>query len=344
MRKSKKTILKKIILMLNCALLVAICFCATAMPVQAASYPSVFLDTSIWGVDANNYAGDVISLKFTYFPSYKNEKLSLYVYDSDDNLMATANRNFSNYTIKEISYTVTWDTADYEPGTYKVVMEKHFYSFLEWRKTPTDSTWYVTLKDPASKPTDGWYLENSKWAYYENGLKLTSCWKADSNGWCYLGTDGYMLTDTWIQDSVGWCYLGSDGYCVTNQWRKDSVGWVYLDENGRMLTNAWVQDSVGWCYVGEDGYAVTNCWKQDSFGWCYLGDNGSMVKNAWINDGTGWYYINDSGYMVSNCWKQDSNGWCYLGASGRMVTNAWVNDTNGSCWLDSNGYWNGVYA
>lgn len=314
--KCKNNRLKKVLLLLNCVLIIAVSASLITMPAQAASYPSVFLDTAIWGLDANNYAGDVINLKFTYFPAYNNEKLSLYVYDSNGDLKATAERSFSNSYTTQISYTVTWNTAGYDPGDYKLVMEKHFYSFLEWRTAPTNSSWYVTLKDPGSRPSDGWCLENNKWAYYVNGSKLKKCWKLDSNGWCYLGEDGYMAINEWIMDSQGWCYVGANGYCVTNDWVKDSKGWVYLDASGRMVTNMWVKDSKGWCYVGADGYAETNCWKADSMGWCYLDSDGSMTKNDWVLDGGKWYYLDANGYMISNTTKHWNGKTYYFDASG----------------------------
>ncbi len=211
--------------------------------------------------------------------------------------------------------------------------------------------------DAASR--NGWIKEDGKWAFYENGAKVVNKWVKDSQGWCYLGADGYCVTNTWKKDSVGWCYLNgsgsmvknawvhdgsgwyfldANGYMVSNTWKKDSKGWCYLGSNGKMLTYAWCKDSKGWCYVGADGYCVTNTWKKDSVGWIWLDKNGSMTKNAWIHDGSGWYFLDANGYMVSNTWKKDSKGWCYLGGSGKMLTNAWVKDSKGWCYVGENGY------
>ncbi len=196
----------------------------------------------------------------------------------------------------------------------------------------------VTVIPKLEAVNNGWTLENGKWAYYENGVKLTNQWKKDSKGWCYLGADGYMATNKWIRDSKGWCYVGADGYCVTNQWVKDSHGWCYLDANGRMATNKWIKDSVGWCYVGADGYCVTNKWVKDSHGWCYLDANGRMATNKWIKDSVGWCYVGADGYCVTNAWKADSKGWCYLDANGRMMTNSWLQWNGNWYYLDENGY------
>ncbi|MBR5523773.1 MAG: hypothetical protein IKU51_00695, partial [Clostridia bacterium] len=145
---------------------------------------------------------------------------------------------------------------------------------------------------------NGWVLEDGKWAFYVDDVKVTDKWMKDSKGWCYLGSDGYWVTNAWVKDSVTWCYIGSDGYCVTNKWVKDSTGWCYLGSDGRMVTNAWVKDSVGWCYVGADGYCVTNKWVKDSTGWCYIGSEGRMLTNAWVKDSKGWCYLDANGYCL----------------------------------------------
>ena len=185
---------------------------------------------------------------------------------------------------------------------------------------------------------NGWVKEAGKWAYYVDDVKLVNRWQKDSNGWCYLGADGYMLTNAWVKDSQGWCYVGADGYCVTNTWKKDSKGWCYLNASGRMATNQWIKDSQGWCYVGADGYCVTNTWKKDSKGWCYLNASGRMLTNSWVRDSVGWCYVGADGYAVTNCWKKDSKGWCYLNANSSMTKSAWVKDGGKWYYLDGNGY------
>ena len=217
----------------------------------------------------------------------------------------------------------------------------------------------VVNTDPYATAKNGWVKEDGKWAYYENGKKVTDKWLKDSVGWCYLGADGYcvtnkwvadsvgwcyldgngrMVTNKWIKDSVGWCYLGADGYCVTNKWVADSTGWCYLDGNGRMVTNKWVKDSVGWCYVGDNGYCVTNKWVADSKGWCYLDSNGRMVTNKWVADSKGWCYIGKDGYCLTNAWQKDSKGWCYLDQNGRMVYSQWVEDGGKRYYINASGY------
>ncbi len=171
----------------------------------------------------------------------------------------------SSWTVQSLAGNVS--------GAYLVYSEYNYETYESFDE------YYFVSNNTSNSNRNGWQLENGKWAFYENGVKLTSIWKADSKGWCYLDADGYMATNKWVRDSKGWCYVGADGYCVTNQWVADSKGWCYLGADGRMVTNKWVADSKGWCYVGADGYCVTDKWVADSKGWCYLGADGRMVTN-----------------------------------------------------------------
>ncbi len=217
----------------------------------------------------------------------------------------------------------------------------------------------IPVEPPVEPAKNGWIKEDGKWAYYVDDVKTTEKWVKDSQGWCYLGADGYCVTNAWKKDSQGWCYLdgngrmvynkwikvdgkwyfmNKDGYMEANKWMKDSKGWVYVGGDGAMKTNAWVKDSVGWCYVGADGYCVTNTWKKDSIGWCYLDASGRMATNKWVKDSVGWCYVGADGYCVLNTWKKDSKGWCYLDEDGRMIVSDWVRDGGAWYYLDENGY------
>ncbi len=237
---------------------------------------------------------------------------------------------------------VTWQTSNLfsnlSANTTYTFYQRVAETYSDYASPSSPGTTVTTLPEGDTVPAkNGWVYEGGKWAYYVDDVKLKDCWKQDSTGWCYLGSDGYMRTNAWIMDSQGWCYVGDDGYCVTNAWMKDSYGWCYLNSEGRMATNSWIMDSQGWCYVGDDGYCVTNTWKKDSHGWCYLNAEGRMATNCWVMDSVGWCYVGADGYAVTNCWKQDSVGWCYLNSEGSMTKSDWVYD-GGWYYLDGNGY------
>lgn len=79
---------------------------------------------------------------------------------------------------------------------------------------------------------NGWVLENGKWYYYVNGVKLANAWAKDSNGWCYLGADGTAIQEGWAKDSIGWCYIRNYNWVDHATWAKDSAGWQYIGANG----------------------------------------------------------------------------------------------------------------
>ena len=167
----------------------------------------------------------------------------------------------------------TYKIADGDDVYVKAQVDGHKFTEIEGatdaQYMPTEDGLYackVTFADGSTVYSDifekgqklqGWVLEGNKWAFYEKGVKLTNQWKADSQGWCYLGADGYMVTNKWVADSKGWCYVGADGYCLTNAWKADSKGWCYLDANGRMVINDWVKDGGKWYYLDANGYMVT---------------------------------------------------------------------------------------
>jgi len=80
--------------------------------------------------------------------------------------------------------------------------------------------------------TNGWVMDNNKWYFLVNGMKVTNTWKSDSHGWCYLGPDGSWFQEGWQYDSHGLCYI-RNGYWVGHAtWAKDSRGWAYIASDG----------------------------------------------------------------------------------------------------------------
>lgn len=184
----------------------------------------------------------------------------------------------------------------------------------------------------------GWFKDNEKWYYYENGVMVVKKWRKDSVGWVYLGADGAMVTNAWCTDSQGWCYVDANGYAVTNCWKKDSIGWIWLNANGSMTKNTWLNHGGKWYFLNEGGYMVTNKWMKDSRGWVFVGQDGAMVTNRWVKDSKGWCYVGSDGYAVTNQWKRDSIGWIYLDANGSMTKAKWIQSGGNWYYCDANGY------
>lgn len=168
--------MKKIIVKNFCVIMVLLVL-ISIFPLSsfAASYPSVYPKE----YNQSAMVGDNVEIVYTYFPEFKNEKINVYVYNSDDVLVASAERTFYNTDSYYKTYTVTWDTTDYEPGRYKVVAHTYFYSYYEWHESPTARTSYITLKSDEYCKQNGHefgnYIVVKEATCTESGLKSREC-------------------------------------------------------------------------------------------------------------------------------------------------------------------------
>ena len=191
---------------------------------------------------------------------------------------------------------------------------------------------------------NGWNQEGDNWYYLENGNKVTSDWRKDSTGWCYLDYDGKWVKNTFVQDSTEkWAYIGPDGYFYEiNGWIEQYETWYYL-EKGYRVQGEWKKDNTGWCYLDEwNGYCVKNTFIQDSTGkWAYIGPDGYFKETTgWVEGDYGhWYYV-ENGYRVQGDWRKDGNGWCYLDEDyGNWVKEKFVKDSTGKwAYIGADGY------
>ena len=109
---------------------------------SAASYPvcipgNYLIEASI---------GETVRLVYVYSPAFKNEKLITKIYNSHGDIVSNSEQQMYN-TSPHQTYTLLWDTKDYEPDKYKVVMTCEFYSYYQWNTAPRDSVSYVTLRN-----------------------------------------------------------------------------------------------------------------------------------------------------------------------------------------------------
>ena len=103
-----------------------------------------------------------------------------------------------------------------------------------------------TGKEPVTPPTpaEGWYKQQGKWRYRENGKDVTG-WKQVKGVWYYLQSDGYMKTG-WLKDKGKWYFLKPWGGMATG-WIKDKGEWYYLNSTGAML-EGWQKIGGRWYY------------------------------------------------------------------------------------------------
>ena len=237
------------------------------------------------------YTGDNISLQFEMFREYNNEIYYVKIYDSDNNLVAGCDKTMSSGTTSIVNYTLTWDTAGYTPGIYKVVTSSEFYSLYRWNVSPNVNTYYVTLKDPSERPVIGW--------------------NSNSIGWWYLKSDNTYCVNEWLYLDGCWYYFDQGGYMATG-WKYIGNEYYYFTSSGNMVTG-WVQYNSDWYYMNGSGRMVTG-WNLIGNNWYYMNNGGAMMT-GWVLSNGNWYYLNDNGAMMTG-WIYVDNNYYWLDASG----------------------------
>ena len=167
---------------------------------------------------------------------------------------------------------------------------------LEFAKYGGEILNQITVHFNSTGPiSDGWYQEDGKWFYYENGSHITG-WKRlpDSHRYYFDGTG--VLQHGWLLDNGNWYYLNASGFVVTG-WQKLPDGhWYYFNGSG-ILQHGWLRDGGNWYYLNASGFMVTGWQKLPDGNWYYFNGSGVLQHN-WVRYSGNWYYLNASGFMV----------------------------------------------
>ena len=117
--------------------------------VNAASYPTVFFygDEEFTELIISDTAtvGDTVYIRMKWFPVFNNEGYDIVVYDSNKTAVANTSKTFTNSSLAERHFTITWNTEGYSSGDYTVEVTKKFYSYYQWNEAPTKNKLYITL-------------------------------------------------------------------------------------------------------------------------------------------------------------------------------------------------------
>ena len=133
----KRTIMKRTIAI---TLVVVLCLILVPMRAEAASYPLVYMNSS---KSTNTIIeGQVGKLVFSIMPEFKNEKYTIYIYDSTGTRVASVSDTYYNSSSMPFDLTITVNTAklDLGVGTYKVEYWLGFYSMYGWHDAPNHYT------------------------------------------------------------------------------------------------------------------------------------------------------------------------------------------------------------
>jgi len=161
----------------------------------------------------------------------------------------------------------------------------------------------VTPPTPAGN--DGWYKQNGKWRYRENGKDVVG-WKKVQNVWYYMNADGYMRVG-WLKDGNKWYYLKANGAMATG-WINDKNKWYYLKSDGAMATG-WIKDKGEWYYLNPDGSMKTG-WLQIGSRHYYCLDSGKAARGFHTIDGKDYYFAEEwfEGLQECQMIQTDSSG------------------------------------
>ena len=134
---------KRFMALMMAIMIVASIIIVPGKEVNAASYP-LLVPREFYVTVTEGETAEVV---YDYFPEYKNEEVTVEVYNSAGVMVASCERSFYNTSSMLQQYTVTWDTTGKPAGKYKVVASTRFYSLYRWNSSPNPTVSYITVKE-----------------------------------------------------------------------------------------------------------------------------------------------------------------------------------------------------
>ena len=180
--------MKKIIKIMLSVFVLMTCLTLTTKEVNAASYPSIFIQPSDSTLTIAE--GDSGYFKFNIYPEYYNERYHVEVYDSDGAKIASKTSTYYNSDgtfVKTLTLTFDKNSMNVKAGTYKIVYWLDYYSYGYWHTAPYKYTYQMTVYEKMKINTQ------PKSAYAKLNEKVKVSVKASGEGLKY----------TWYVKSVG---------------------------------------------------------------------------------------------------------------------------------------------
>ncbi len=146
-----------------------------------------------------------------------------------------------------------WYTADGEKVDEEYVLESKMTLYARW---------------VAAGDVTGWYQENGRTYYVQDGVRPEGFFQVDSVTY-YQGADGFL--------AIGWTVIDGER--------------CYFNANGSMLTG-WLVQREGTYYIGVDGTMAIG-WVEVDGKTYYFDENGLMVTGKQMINGQEYYFTDD---------------------------------------------------
>ena len=132
------------------------------------------------------------------------------------------------------------------------------YEIVNWSKNNNFpiSMFDAYAIDGINIENSGWYKQNGKWRYSENGKDVIG-WKKVQGVWYYLDKDGFMKTG-WLYYKNEWYFLNANGSMKTG-WLKVRDRWYYFSENGNALKGFQTINGKSYYFSKEEFDFVKEC-------------------------------------------------------------------------------------
>ncbi|MCD7835535.1 MAG: RICIN domain-containing protein [Lachnospiraceae bacterium] len=192
------------------------------------------------------------------------------------------------------------------------------FSFLE---TAADSQ--TDDSDDSVSARNGWYYENGKSYWYDNGVMACDkeVYDPDTDAWYWFDADGAMATDKDV-------YIPTGTDRSTGKWvRYDSNGWMIKGEDYRYGGWYWFDTVTG---EMKKGFAYIPVDDASEGKWVYYDEiNGQMHHGESCIDGN-WYYFDDvTGKMVHGEYQRNGS-WYYYDVITGIMAHGWTTLPDGS--------------
>lgn len=198
----------------------------------------------------------------------------------------TADFNISNSYTTVKYYSVTWDTSNKTPGTYKIVLSYEFYSRYRWNEAPTQRTYSITVKSLSAKPSPK--SCSHRWSTGDETAKATCTQNGVKEYFCY---DCYTTKTEETPLHHTFSYSGTCTVCGVSK-----LSTPVMNTPSNNSTTGRIK--LSWDFVS--GASYYNVYRADSEKGTYnLLAKGTKVSDTVFTDGTSGKAGNTYWYKVS---------------------------------------------